>query len=237
MILVDTSIRIDRLHACEPELIAVLCPAHDRGLTIDIMENNLRYMRTGAPLLAPIFRSEGQAQLLSTVLLTGDELSLTDLAERAGVAYPTAHRETARLLDAGILSERHVGRTRLIRANGDSPLVMPLREILMIATGPVVILADELARIDRIESVFLYGSFAARMLGVAGPPPHDIDVMVIGRPDVDAVYEACTRAEELVRRPVNPAILTSEEFAATSGFLDDVRRGPVVAVIGELPWR
>ena len=40
-------------------------------------------MRTEAPLLAPIFRSDGQARPLSTLLLTGDELSLTDLAERA----------------------------------------------------------------------------------------------------------------------------------------------------------
>jgi predicted nucleotidyltransferase len=100
-----------------------------------------------------------------------------------------------------------------------------------------VILAEELARIDGIESAFLYGSFAARMLGDAGPAPHDIDVMVLGEPDVDAVYEACARIETAVHRPVNPTILTPEEFAAPSGFLDNVRSGPAVAVIGELPWR
>ena len=188
-------------------------------------------------MLAPVFRSDGQARLLSTVLLTGDELSVTELAERAGLAYPTAHREVARLMDAGILSERQVGRTRLIRANAESPLVGPLREILTVVTGPVVFLAEELARIDRIESAFLYGSFAARMLGNAGPAPHDIDLMVLGTPDVDAVYEACTRVEAAVHRPVNPTILTSEEFGAPSGFLDSVRSGPAVAVIGELPWR
>jgi hypothetical protein len=116
------------------------------------------------------------------------------------------HREVARLVDAGILSERRVGRTRLIRANDESPLVGPVREILTIATGPVVTLAEELARIDRIESAFLYGSFAARMLGDAGPAPHDIDVMVVGKPDVDAVYHACARVEAAVHRPVNPTI-------------------------------
>jgi DNA-binding transcriptional ArsR family regulator len=194
-------------------------------------------MRTAAPLLAPIFRSDGQARLLSTLLLTGEELSLTDLARRAAVAYPSAHREVARLLDAGILSERQVGRTRLIRANEESPLVDPLREILTIATGPVVILAEELARIDGIESAFLYGSFAARILGDTGPAPHDIDVMVLGQPDVDEVYEACARIEAAVHRPVNPTVLTREEFAAPSAFLDNVRSGPAVAVVGELPWR
>ena len=94
------------------------------------MEDNLSYMRTAAPLLAPIFRSDGQARLLAALLLKGDELSITDLAERTDLAYPTVHREVGRLLDAGILAERQVGRTRLIRAAEDSPLVEPLRLIL-----------------------------------------------------------------------------------------------------------
>ncbi|MBA3338917.1 MAG: winged helix-turn-helix transcriptional regulator, partial [Geodermatophilaceae bacterium] len=145
-------------------------------------------MRTAAPPLAPIFRSDGQARLLSALLLAGDELSLTDLAKRADLAYPTAHREVARLIDAGILTERQVGRTRLIRGNPDSPLAAPLREILTVVSGPTVLLAEEFGRIDGIESAFLYGSFAARLRGVDGPVPHDIDVMVVGTPDVDAVY-------------------------------------------------
>ncbi|WP_205739736.1 hypothetical protein [Georgenia sp. SYP-B2076] len=130
-----------------------------------------------------------------------------------------------------------MGRTRLLRANDVSPLVNPLREILMVATGPVVILAEELAHIDRIESAFLVRLLRGRMLGDAGPAPHDIDVMVLGEPDGEAVYEACTRAEAAVHRPVNPTILTTQEFGERSAFLNNVRSGPAVAVIGQLPWR
>ena len=194
-------------------------------------------MRTEAPLLAPIFRSDGQARLLSTILLGDEELSLTALAQRAELAYPTAHREVARLLEAGILDERHAGRTRLIRAADESPLVPPLREILMIATGPVVLLAREFSTIERIESAFLYGSVAARLRNVAGRAPQDIDVMVIGDPDVDAIDEACERVERAVRRPVNPTILTRAEFDRSSGFLDNVRTHPVVPIVGDVPWQ
>lgn len=194
-------------------------------------------MRTEAPLLAPVFRSDGQARLLSALLLASDELSLTDLAERSDVAYATAHREVARLVNAGILTERQVGRTRLIRGNPDSPLLAPLRDILTVVSGPVVLLAEEFGRIEGIESAFLYGSFAARLRGVDGPAPHDIDVMVIGAPDVDAVYEACTRVEAAVHRPVNPTILTRAEFTAASDFYDSVRSGPIVPVKGELSWQ
>lgn len=205
-------------------------------MTLNIMEDNLSYMRTAAPLLAPIFRSDGQARLLAVLLLGDDELSVTDLAHRADLAYPTAHREVARLLEAGILTERRVGRTRLIRANHDSPLTGPLREILIVSAGPAALLTEELGRIAGVESAFLYGSFAARLLGIEGATPNDIDVMVIGTPDVNEVYEGCTRVEAAVHRPVNPTILTAAELAEQSGFLDSVRSGSIVSVVGELPW-
>lgn len=88
------------------------------------------------------------------------------MAERADLAYPTVHREVARLVDAGVLVERQVGRTRLIRGNLDRPLAAPLREILTIVSGPVVLLAEEFGRIDGIDSAILYGSFTARPRGV-----------------------------------------------------------------------
>ncbi|SIT72255.1 hypothetical protein SAMN05880545_1022 [Microbacterium sp. RU33B] len=200
------------------------------------MDINIHNMRTAAPLLAPIFRSDGQARLLSVVMLEGDEISLADLATRSGVAYPTAHREVARLIAAGILVERLVGRTRMLRANAASPLVPPLREILLIATGPVALLTEELAQIAGIHASFLYGSFAARMRGVDGDSPNDIDVMVIGTPDPELVYDACDRVEESVHRPVNATILTPDELEADSAFMTQVRASPVVPIVGELPW-
>lgn len=207
------------------------------ALTIALTDNNLRHMRTEAPLLAPVFRSEGQARLLAVVLLGADELSITDLAERAHLAYPTAHREVARLLNAGILVERVVGRSRLVRANPESPLTAPLREILLVATGPVTLLAEEFATVPGVEAVFLYGSFAARMRGVEGPAPHDVDVMVVGSPDAGAVFDACERVERLVGRPVNPTIITREELQRSTGFLDHVRSSPIVPVMGDVPWQ
>lgn len=193
-------------------------------------------MRTEAPLLAPIFRSDGQARLLAALLLGGDELSITELAERADLAYPTAHREVDRLLGAGILAERQIGRTRLVRANADSPIVSPLRDILVVATGPVVMLADEFARIDGIEYAFLYGSFAARMRGEPGGAPNDIDVMVIGTPETADVYDACDRVGDAVHRPINPTILTRAEADGEPGFLTQVSASPAVPIIGNPPW-
>ncbi|CAN5361870.1 ArsR family transcriptional regulator [soil metagenome] len=189
-------------------------------------------MRTSPPVLAPVFRSDGQARVLSAVLLDGGELSVRDIATRSGIAYATVHGEIERLLSAEVFTERRVGRSRLISANPTSPLVPPLREILLISTGPAALLSVELAKIDGVQRAFLYGSFAARSRGVDGPAPNDIDLMVIGNPDLNDVYDACSRVEQSVGRPVNVTILTPAEFDSSSGFLDSVRSSPTVAIIG-----
>ena len=40
---------------------------------------------------------------------------------------------------------------------------------------------------------FLFGSFAARSLGLPGDPPADVDLMVIGEPAAAEVHEAAVR--------------------------------------------
>lgn len=190
-------------------------------------------MRTAAPVLAPIFRSEGQARLLAELLLSEDELSIPELADRLELAYPTVWREVGRLVEAGLLRERALGRRRLVAANPESPLVKPVREILLISMGPVPLLREELAASEGVRAAFLFGSFAARMSGTEGAAPNDIDVMVIGSPDPLAVYEACRRVGDQVKRPVNPTILTLDEWHADSGFLAEVRNGPTIPLIGD----
>lgn len=190
-------------------------------------------MRTSSPLLAPLFRSDGQARLLAALLLTGEELSLTDLAEQADLAYPTAHREVARLLEAGLLTERRVGNVRLVSGNPQSPLLAPVRTILLVSIGPVVLLRERLGPVEGIACALLFGSFAARARGVTGPPPNDIDVLVIGEPAARAVYEACRAVSEQVGRVVNPTVMTPDEWRSHTGFVADVKANPVVDVIGD----
>jgi DNA-binding transcriptional ArsR family regulator len=195
-------------------------------------------VRTAPPLVAPLFRSDGQAKLLAELFLSGaDELNLNELAQRAGLAYGTVHREVRRLLDAGLLSERRVGQARLVRPNPQSPLTQPVRDLVLVSSGPVPLLAAELHEIPGVQAAFLYGSFAARMRGESGNAPNDIDVMVVGIPDPIAVYDACQRVGDQVGREINPTIMTPDEIVERSGFLEHVRNSPTVAVVGELPWQ
>lgn len=192
-------------------------------------------MRTAPPLAAPLFRSSGQARLLAELFLSGvEELNVNELAGRTGLAYASVHREVGRLLTAGLLAERRVGQARYIGPDPDSPLTAPVRELLLVSAGPVPLLAAALRDIAGVQTVFLYGSFAARLRGEVGDAPRDIDVMVVGTPDPIAVYEACRQVGDQVGREVNPMIVTGEELAGHSGFLARVMGGPVAPVLGHV---
>ena len=198
------------------------------------MEGGIHFIRAADPVLAPLFRSDTQARLLAELLLPAAEMNVSARAEHLGILYGTVHREVRRLLDAGILSERRVGNALLISGNPDSPLVAPVRQILSTVAGPTAILKEELAQIDGIEVAFIVGSFAARARGVSSPPPNDIDLMVVGDVDADAVYRICRAASDVVGRTVNPTVMTTQEWSEQSGFLQEVRTNPVLEVIGDV---
>lgn len=194
-------------------------------------------MRTKPPLLAPLFRTAGQAAILAEVLLPETSLGLSELAERTGLPRSSAHREVKRLAEAGLLKVKTVGREWQIAPNPDSPLTAPVRQILAVSFGAVPLLTEGLSTIDGIETAFVFGSFAARAAGVPGPPPNDIDVLVIGDPDALAVYAACREVSDVVGRPVNATIMTRAEWDEAvqrkSAFTVDVGAHPTLPLIGD----
>ncbi|MEJ7744992.1 MAG: hypothetical protein WKF73_22140 [Nocardioidaceae bacterium] len=74
-----------------------------------------------------------------------------------------------------------------------------------------MIIAEEFA-IPGVEQVLIVGSWAARYAGEAGPPPHDIDVLVIGKVDRADLYEAADRAQVRLGTEVSPVVRTSKQW-------------------------
>jgi hypothetical protein len=189
-------------------------------------------MQAPPPALLPLLRSRLQADLLTLVLLApGREWSLTELAGRTGASVSSAQREMARAQDAGVVSSRRVGNTRLVTA-ADSPLTGPLTELLLRSFGPRQVLAEELAGQPGIEEAFLFGSWAARYSGQPGPPPVDMDVLVIGNPDRDDLDEAAQRAGSRLAREVNVTIRSPEWWRdGGDGFHAEVSRRPLIPLL------
>lgn len=159
--------------------------------------------------------------------------SISELSAATGIPQATVSREVARLEESGLLRSARRGRLRLVQANEQLPYYPELRALLVKTIGPAAVLRQHLAGITGIDSAFIFGSWAARHNGERGPAPNDIDLLVIGNPELDALYAACREAERELRLDVNPVVRPASDWRKRgAGFLADVRKGPLVQVRG-----
>ena len=187
--------------------------------------------RRPTPSLLPILRSQQQGEILALLLGNPDlELSLTDIAARTGAPHPSVYREVQRAEQAGLVTTRKVGSTRLVRANTASPYYAGLSEVLTRAFGVPAVLAEALRTLPGITAAYIYGSWAARYEGQAGQRPvADIDVLILGEPDRDQLYAALSTAEERLGRPVQATIRDRAWLdSGTGAFHDTVASRPLL---------
>lgn len=187
--------------------------------------------RASPPPLLPLLRSRLQADILTLILLNPEQAwTLTSLASRSGASVSSVQREAVRAEQAGVVSSRRLGNVRLVQA-ADSPLTASLTELLLRSFGPRQVLAEELDGVPGIEAAYLFGSWAARYTGEAGRPPADLDVLVIGSPDRDELYDAAQRAEGRLAREVNLTIRSPTWWReGTDGFHADVTQRPLISI-------
>jgi hypothetical protein len=163
----------------------------------------------------------------------GAEYSVAELASAAQTNRGNMAREVSRLEQAGIVRSRVVGRTKLVRANQDAPFYQPLRDLVVIVLGPAQVLGEEIAGLGGISATAIFGSWAARVSGEPGPWPADIDLLVIGRPDRDDLYDAVGRARARLGREINAVVVSAERWkAGDDPFLAELRARPLVPVSG-----
>lgn len=189
-------------------------------------------MKSARPTIAPLLRSDLQGTILATLFLhPQDEFSLTDLAERVGAPVSSVHAEVARLVPGEYLRERRIGRNRMVRANPGHPLTEPLTELLAATYGPLAVLPDLLADLEGVREAYIYGSWAERLTGVAGAPPQDLDVLVVGNPSRAALARLQQDASHALAVEVNVSRVAAAEWdSPTLGFTRTVRTGALVPV-------
>ena len=187
-------------------------------------------MRTAAPPLLPLFRSRAQARLLARLFLHPDEqVSLNELARRLELDPATVQREANRLEDAGIVRSERIGRARVLTPNQQSPFHPELASLIFKAFGPVPVLRDRLADLANVEQAFIYGSWAQRYTGEPGPPPADIDLLIIGKPDRRDLARLCREAAAELGLEINPTVLDHTDWEAdATAFVRSIKTQPLI---------
>jgi len=190
-------------------------------------------MKQEAPALLPILRSRVQAEIL-TALFTDPavEMSISDLARFAGAQVSNAHNEVNRLQAAELVTDRRVGRTRLVRANQANELFRPLSEIIVKTYGPRQLLSRTLIGIDDVDEAYIFGSWARRYLGQPGAAPRDIDVLIVGNPDRRRLNRLLSEEAEKIGKEINAVTISPAEWRdKASGFLKTVGDSPLIDLL------
>jgi predicted nucleotidyltransferase len=93
-------------------------------------------------------------------------------------------------------------------------------------------MGDVLAAVHGVDAAYIYGSWAARYAGEPGPPPRDVDVLVVGNADADDVFDAARAAERQLGREVNihQVSATAWRGPGHDPFLTSVRSRPLVPI-------
>ncbi|MDO8933239.1 MAG: helix-turn-helix domain-containing protein [Rhodocyclaceae bacterium] len=161
-------------------------------------------------------------------------LHVRELARVTGASPGSLHRELRALAELGLLERGEAGRQVYYRANRACPVFEELAGLLRKTSGLADVLRDALAPLaDRIAAAFVYGSVAAGREG----PRSDVDVMVLGKAGFADVVAALAPVQEVLRRAVNPTVMTPAEFAkrckASDGFATTLLREPKIWLIGD----
>jgi hypothetical protein len=196
-------------------------------------------MRTSAPPLLAIFRSQLQGELLARVLLgepgqgtTCGVTTISDLARDLARPVATVHREVVRLEEAGLLTTGRVGRARTVAADEANPAINPLRELVTIAFGPKQVIAAAFGHVEKVHDLLIFGDWAARYQGESGPLPGAVELLVVGTPDRSAIEHATATATKQLGRAVTPTVVSAQRWAdARQPFLQQLARGPLVRAL------
>lgn len=189
-------------------------------------------MKTQPSALAPFLRSDAQGDVLALLLLAPDqEFSIAEVQRRTGTAVAVAHREVVRLIAAGVLVDRSVGRARLVRANPDYPLLRPLTELVAATYGPIPVLGRLLQGVEGVREAYIYGSWAARRAGEPGRLPRDVDVLVVGTTARRVLAEIGSAAEQQLHREVNVTRVSGSDWdEGSTAFVRTVRAQPIATI-------
>lgn len=182
------------------------------------------------PTLVPLFRSQAQYRLIGELYTSpGLALSVGELAARLDVPHPTISREVARLTKAGLLQTQSQGKRTVVSAATTTALYADLRNLMTKVYGVVPALSEAFAGLA--EELIVFGSWAARWHGEPGPPPRDLDVLVVGHAPATLIWGAAARLSRDIHTEVNVVVRTPQEWAnETSGFATQVKHKPHLVI-------
>jgi len=157
---------------------------------------------------------------------------LRELQRMLGYSAGSIRRELLRFQKDNLFTTQRVGNLLYYRLNTTHPLFKELKSIISKTVGVEGSLRKALSSVKKIKTAFIYGSFASKKQKADS----DIDLMVIGNPDVSSLNEKISRLEKKLEREINITTYSRDEYKnkrkLKSGFILDLLKNPKIMLVG-----
>ena len=158
---------------------------------------------------------------------------LRQIARETGAGLGAVQRELQHLADTGLIVRRKIGNQVFYEANQASPIFPDVRGLIVKTSGIRDVVRSALFPLrDQIDAAFVYGSVASQKERADS----DVDLMIIGNVDFGDVVARLSSAEKHLRREINPAVYSPDEFrmklSRGNHFLNSVLKSKKLFVIG-----
>jgi len=150
-----------------------------------------------------------------------------------GLSSAQLQSELRKLKEAGFLTSTREANTRYFQVNKRNPVYPELKSIVFKTVGLADYLTNALREIGSIEVALIYGSVAKNVESISS----DVDLLVIGDVDMNALHEAIDTAEEAIGREINPTIYDRKDWEGRvkieQAFACDILANPKIFLIGD----
>lgn len=177
---------------------------------------------------------KGRRKVLGVLFSRPEQpMYLREIIGAVGSGQGQVQRELKQLHRAGLVLREKRANLVYYRPNPDTPIYDELKAIAFKTFGVADVLRELLKPLaKRIAVAFIYGSVARQ----EDTARSDVDVMVVGDVKFSDVVLALSRAQERLRREINPSVYSKAELRAKlkekGGFLDRVMAGTKLFLIG-----
>ena len=157
---------------------------------------------------------------------------LRELQRMLGYSAGSIRIELLRFQKDNLFTTQKVGNLLYYRLNTNHPLFKELKSIVSKTVGVEGSLRKGISSIKKIKTAFIYGSFASKKQKADS----DIDLMIIGNPDVSSLNEKISGLEKKLEREINITTYTQDEYKnkrkVKSGFVMDLLKNPKIMLVG-----
>lgn len=158
-------------------------------------------------MIEALISSKTRIKLLLKFFLNSDNRAyLRSLEQEFGESTNGIRLELNRLEEAGMLHSDLQGNRKYYSANRKHPLFEPVQQLVLRTVGIDQIIDKVLLRIGEVDRVFLTGALAK------GIDSKEVELVIIGQPDLDYLTQLTQRAEVLIQRTIHTDVISKSSL-------------------------